>query len=328
MNRFLFATIIAAALALCAAATAAPPCCGTYGPTYAPTYSTPARSTWPQYSDWEYERIEGRDGLFKRFRFRRDSASSSTRETDDFAWALLGNGQYEQRGRLADLLGKARDLLPQLGKSEAGYERSEYGLLKAFSYLAKASILPKGLPEIPNTRDIITPLADDMAAREQNAFLLAKQGLELQHQQQLSNNELRKAQLDATTRLATVETLAKANERRLAESIRGILEADKQAAIQLEVQQETGAGNSLANIPIDNRELATLVGAKCWGCHGPAKQDGGINFANARAWGEPEWDAIHDEVSSGRMPRGGQPLSRDQIDLFKAEWKAAILRGK
>lgn len=325
MNRLLFTTIVAAVLALCAAATAAPPCCGT---TYGPTYSQPARSTWPQFSDWEYERIEGRDGLFKRFRFRRDSATQSTRETDDFAWALLGNGQYEQRGRLADLLGKARELLPQLGKSEAGYERSEYGLLKAFSYLAKSAINPKGLPEIPNTRDILPPLADDLAAREANAFLLAKQGLELQAQQQLSNNELRKAQLEATARLATVETLAKANERRLAESIRGILEADKQAAIQLEVQQETGAGNSLANIPIDNRELATLVGAKCWGCHGPAKQGGGVNFAGARSWGEGEWEAAYDAVSSGSMPKDGQPLTREQIDLFKAEWKAAILRGK
>ena len=326
MNRLLFTTIVAAALALCAAATAAPPCCGTV---YGPAYSTPARSTWPQFSDWEYERLEGNSGLFRRFRFRRDSASSgSTREVDDNAWALLGNGQYEQRGRLADLLGKARELLPQLGKSEAGYDRSEYGLLKAFSYLAKSAIAPKGLPEIPNTRDILPPLADDLAAREQNTFLLAKQGLELQAQQQLSNNELRKAQLDATARLASVETLAKANERRLAETIRGILEADKQAAIQLEVQQESGAGNSLANVPIDNRELATVVLAKCWGCHGPAKQAGGVNFAGARTWDEPQWEAAYDAVSSGSMPKDGQPLSREQIDLFKAEWKAAILRGK
>ena len=326
MNRLLFTTIVAAALALCAAATAAPPCCGTV---YGPAYSTPARSTWPQFSDWEYERLEGNSGLFRRFRFRRDSASSgSTREVDDNAWALLGNGQYEQRGRLADLLGKARELLPQLGKSEAGYDRSEYGLLKAFSNLAKSAIAPKGLPEIPNTRDILPPLADDLAAREQNTFLLAKQGLELQAQQQLSNNELRKAQLDATARLASVETLAKANERRLAETIRGILEADKQAAIQLEVQQESGAGNSLANVPIDNRELATVVLAKCWGCHGPAKQAGGVNFAGARTWDEPQWEAAYDAVSSGSMPKDGQPLSREQIDLFKAEWKAAILRGK
>lgn len=326
MNRLLFTTIVAAALALCADATAAPPCCGTV---YGPTYSTPARSTWPQFSDWEYERLEGNSGLFRRFRFRRDSASQSTREVDDFAWALLGNGQYEQRGRLADLLGKARELLPQLGKSEAGYDRSEYGLLKAFSYLAGPGLLnAKNLPEIPNSKDTIGPIDLDMRAREQNAFLLAKQGLEQQAQQQLSNNELRKAQLEATARLATVETLAKANERRLAESIRGILEADKQAAIQLEVQQEIGAGNSLANIPIDNRELATLVGAKCWGCHGPAKQGGGVNFAGARSWGEGEWEAAYDAVSSGSMPKDGQPLTRDQIDLFKAEWKAAILRGK
>ena len=324
MNRLLFTTIVAAVLSLVAAATAAPPCCGTV---YGPTYSR-STETWPQYSNWEYKRLEGNSGLFERFRFRRDSATQSTRETDDFAWALLGNGQYEQRGRLADLLGKARELLPQLGKSEAGYERSEYGLLKAFSYLAKSAIAPKGLPEIPNTRDILPPLADDLLAREQNAFLLAKQGLELQAQQQLSNNELRKAQLEATTRLATVETLAKANERRLAESIRGILEADKQAAIQLEVQQESGAGNSLANVPIDNRELATVVLAKCWGCHGPAKQAGGVNFANARTWDEPQWEAAYDAVSSGSMPKDGQPLSRDQIDLFKSEWKAAILRGK
>lgn len=325
MNRLLFTTIVAAALALCAAATAAPPCCGTV---YGPTYSTPARSTWPQFSDWEYERLEGDSGLFRRFRFRRDSASSSTREVDDFAWALLGNGQYEQRGRLADLLSKAKGLLPQLGKSEAGYDRSEYGLLKAFSYLAKASILPKGLPEIPNTRDIFPSLADDMAAREQNTFLLTKQALELQGQQQLSNNELRKTQLEATAKLATVEALAKANERRLAETVRAILEADKQAAIQLEVQQETGAGNSLANVPIDNRELAAVVLAKCWGCHGPAKQAGGVNFANARTWEEPQWEAAYDAVSSGSMPKDGQPLPREQVDLFKAEWKAAILRGK
>lgn len=325
MNRFLFATIVAAAFALCAAATAAPPCCGTV---YGPTYSTPARSTWPQYSDWEYERVEGNSGLFRRFRFRRDSASQSTRETDDNAWALLGNGQYEQRGRLADLLGKARELLPQLGKSEAGYDRSEYGLLKAFSYLAKASILPKGLPEIPNTRDVMPLPTDDMIARENNAFLLAKQGQELHAQQLLSNNELRKVQIEATARLATVETLAKANERRLAESIRGILEADKQASIQLEVQQESGNGNSLANVPIDNRELATVVLAKCWGCHGPVKQAGGVNFAGARTWDEPQWEAVYDAVSSGSMPKDGQPLPREQVDLFKAEWKAAILRGK
>ena len=144
----------------------------------------------------------------------------------------------------------------------------------------------------------------------------------------IGNNELRKAQLEATARLASVETLAKANERRLAETVRAILEADKQAAIQLEVQQETGAANSLANVPIDNRELAAVVLAKCWGCHGPAKQAGGVNFAGARTWEEPQWEAAYDAVSSGSMPKDGQPLSREQIDLFKAEWKAAILRGK
>lgn len=304
------------------AANASAQCCGQR--VYAvPQYSTPSPAQWPQFSAWEYERIEGRDGLFRRFRFRRDSANSgSVRETDDFAWALLGSGQYEQRGRLADLLGKLKDfgggnLLDCFGKSEAGYQRDEYGLLKAFSYLGKGILNPKGLPDIPNTRDILPPLQDDLRAREANAFLLAKQGLELQAQQQLSNNELRKAQLEATSRLASVETLAKANERRLAETVRAILEADKQAAIQLELQSESKAGDSLANIPIDNRDLALIVQAKCWGCHGPSKQDAGVDFRQADQWGADEWDTAYEEVASGRMPRNGTPLSREEIRLFR-----------
>lgn len=315
------------------AANASAQCCGQRVYTQ-PQYSTPSPAQWPQFSAWEYERIEGRDGLFRRFRFRRDSANaSSVREEDDFAWALLGNGQYEQRGRLADLLGKLKDfgggnLLDRFGKSEAGYQRDEYGLLKAFSYLGKSVLNPKGLPDIPNTRDILPPLQDDLKAREANAFLLAKQGLELQAQQQLSNNELRKAQLEATARLASVETLAKANERRLAETVRAILEADKQAAIQLELQQESKSGDSLANIPIDNRDLATLVQAKCWGCHGPTKAAGGVDFREANQWGDGEWGAAYEAVATGSMPKDGQPLSREQIALFRDQWREVIRAGK
>lgn len=333
MNRLLLIVIAIAAILNASLAYGQGACCGPRVIYSQPSYSAPSQ-TWPQRSAWEYERIEGSDGLFRRFRFRRDSAgSSSIREEDEFAWSLLGNGQYEQRGRLADLLGKLKglgggNLLDRFGKSEAGYERSESGLLKAFSYLGKSILNPKGLPDIPNTRDILPPLQDDLGAREQNAFLLAKQGLELQAQQQLSNNELRKAQLEATSRLASVETLAKANERRLAETVRAILEADKQAAIQLELQQQTQAGESLANIPIDNRELAAVVQARCWSCHGPAKQAGGVDFREARAWGEAEWDAAELAVSTGAMPKDGQPLSREQINLFRQQLKDVIRAGK
>ena len=109
MNRLLLLVVAAATILHATLAHGQGACCAPrviYSqPSYsAPSYSTPAQ-TWPQRSAWEYERIDGSDGLFRRFRFRRDSANSTAiREEDEFAWSLLGNGQYEQRGRLADLL--------------------------------------------------------------------------------------------------------------------------------------------------------------------------------------------------------------------------------
>lgn len=325
MNRLLFVTIVAAAFALCAAATAAPPCCGqTY---YAPTYSR-ATETWPQYSGWEYERLEGDSGLFRRFRFRRDSANgNSIRETDDFAWALLGNGQYEQRGRLADLLGQLKNagsLLQQLGKSEAGYSKDEYSILKAFPYLSKLGLLQgKGIPGAVDPKDYLAPFSTDKQAQADYASKATLASISSQERVALANADIEREQIRGRNLLALEAQRAQSEERFLAEMKEILAVRNRLATVTAD--PEEGGGNA-SKIPVDSPELAKVIADNCFKCHGSDRQDSGLDFRVVDARDGKLWRKIAGQVETGLMPSKGQRLPDDQIELFYEQADKA--RGK
>ena len=77
---------------------------------------------------------------------------------------------------------------------------------------------------------------------------------------------------------------------------------------------------------IDNEKVAALVSSKCFKCHGAGgKVEKGIDFRTKLS--AEQWKMCFRECATGEMPREGQPLSSEELDLIQDEWLAVVKRG-
>lgn len=71
-----------------------------------------------------------------------------------------------------------------------------------------------------------------------------------------------------------------------------------------------------------SEKLVALVNARCIKCHQGPTPGGGLNLENLDAIPKGQRWTSHGLVNSGEMPKGGQPISDDEVKLF-VEWAKA-----
>lgn len=71
-----------------------------------------------------------------------------------------------------------------------------------------------------------------------------------------------------------------------------------------------------------NEKLVALVNARCIKCHQGPDPGGGLSLENLDAVPKGQRWTSHGLVNAGEMPKGGQPISDDEVKLF-VEWAKA-----
>lgn len=292
---------------------------------YAPRYYGNSYSyhSAPYYSGWTYRVYPGTQYHY-RVRYLNDSYGQHL-EHDGYLYAYV-NGCYNQHCAISDFVNKAAVVLvPEaklavLGKVDVGFDALKYAAAKTYGPLA-ASVLPYQYP--PNPVDLaalLPPLSSEGAARVEAALKHSSSATEAltaialgEQEKDKRDSEGRKQILLAATKLQAVERiLGKVNEMSLAE-------------------MSVNASENFANVQIGDPLLAQLVSTSCFNCHGGAKTEGGLDFKRAASFSterDGEWKKIVRAVQRGTMPKGGQPLTDDQVSLFENHYDHLRLAAK
>lgn len=108
------------------------------------------------------------------------------------------------------------------------------------------------------------------------------------------------------------------------------LKVQQQQAPQVQ-QQQSPCPCQLQNQPIQtptvkatsvNEKLAALVSARCIKCHQGPMPGGGLSLENLDMVPKGARWTSHGLVNAGEMPKGGQPISDEEVKLF-VEWAKA-----
>lgn len=304
-------------------------CPPTYSaPTYhysAPSYSTPTyRSapsvTYPYYSGWEWRQWDTDPTYWIRVRWQHFSCDSKALENDGWLYTKSSYGEWVRHCRIGEY-SVAKPVVYPLGRTEVGYYEPVYRLVQQAPYLAKPGTLIAKTPvDAIDPRDFLVPFQDDGPARSDAAFKSQTSATELALQVVKSEQQKELAQLQTRAQLAR-DALAAQNDERFLSEIKELF-ALRQKSATIRADAEGGA----AVVAIDNADAAALVKSKCFACHGGQKGvSGSIDFRKPLT--AQEWAKCFRSAAAGTMPKEGQPLSGEELDLLQNEWLAAVKKG-
>ena len=112
------------------------------------------------------------------------------------------------------------------------------------------------------------------------------------------------------------------------------LTVPERAALGLQFTQEYSLNTTFQELPLFERDVAPLLAARCWSCHGEETQEAGLDLRTVSAMlrggeagpvvirGHPELSELLAQVESGDMPPDEEPLSAEQQELLR-NWIAA-----
>ena len=291
---------------------------GYCAPTY--SYSAPSYSSvsYPYYSAWEWKQWPTDPTYWIRVRYQHVSYSDKISENDGWLYYRGDVGDWVKHCLISQYA--AKPVIYPVGRTEVGYYEPTYRLVQQAPYLAKPGVLIAKQPPAPiDPRDFLVPYQDDGVARTESAFKTQISATELALQVVKSEQEKEKMQLLTRAQLSR-DTLAAQNDERFLSEIKELFALRQRSAT---IQSGGDAGGVVA---IDNEKVAALVSSKCFKCHGAGgKVEKGIDFRTKLS--AEQWKMCFRECATGEMPREGQPLSSEELDLIQDEWLAVVKRG-
>ena len=300
-----------------------------YAPSYynSPKYCTPGYTpssgpTWYNtWSRWTYKQWDADPSYFIYYRTHYDHCGCWKNFNDGWLYTYA-NGCYHKHCLISAYAGKPTvyptSYVEPLGKTEVGYFAPEYEAAKAFPYLVKPGVIyAQESPRFLDPRSVLAPLADQSTARAtfvDNAVRsTTDMALKIAAQEQANEAEkvrarnllARQAQNDNTK----LSILAKLNEI--------VATLDNKVTIDAEATPR-------AIINVGNPELARVIQDRCVSCHGPSKAEKGLNFAAVAPSDTKVWKAAYRLVATGQMPKGGDALTDEELDLFDEQYQVAL----
>jgi hypothetical protein len=284
------------ALLLAALAVMTPPCyaCGPgySAPVYAPAYTAA--------SDWKWSILP--DGTYRKYR------------------SVGGHIEWDSQVYSRDTAGNYHPYVKQLGQTVYGYHEPHYRAAQELGYLPAKYLPPSILKQLSepaplNPRDFLPIVGDDAVDREAGT-----KALELAIRQK---SDVDRAAIDARAKRDTAQ-LELSRQAMVFNQYERMQQ--KNAEILALLQQQTAITASGQadgpTLPIADKQLHAVVVARCYECHG-GKQGvkKGVDFRqklSAEVWAKSV--AL---VCLGEMPQGGQPLSSEEVKLFRAAMNAA-----
>lgn len=289
-----------------------------YSPTYTKSYGY--RNQW---SAWTYGAWGQDPSYFIFYRTFYDHCGTATNHNDGYLYSRYWHGGkwcYERHCLISAYAVKvpATRYIDPLGRTEVGYYQPEYEAARAFPYLVKPGVIhAQETPRFLDPRSVLAPLADQSLARsafvEKAVETTTSMALKIAAQDQANEAEkvrargtlARQAQNDNTK----LQILAKLNEI--------VATLDNKVSIDAEATPR-------AIINVGNQSLSALIQDRCVSCHGPGKAEGGLNFASVAATDFKVWQKSFRKSATGEMPKGGEPLTDEELDLFEEQYQLAL----
>lgn len=291
-------------------------------PTYrsTPTYSAPS-VTYPYYSGWEWRQWDTDPTYWVRVRWHHFTYESKALENDGWLYTKSAYGEWVRHCRIGEY-SVAKPVVYPLGRTEAGYFEPVYRLVQQAPYLAKpGTLIAKTPADAIDPRDFLVPFQDDGPTRSEAAFKSQTSATELALQVVKSEQAKELAQLQTRAQLAR-DALAAQNDERFLSEIKELF-ALRQKSATIRADADSGA----AVVAIENADTAAMVRKRCFECHGGSKGVGGsIDFRKPLT--AEELGKCFRSAAAGTMPKEGQPLSSEELDLLQEEWLAAVKRSK
>lgn len=217
-------------------------------------------------------------------------------------WLYTRSGTYWERHCLiSDYKSQVRTV----------YHEPTYRAITQYPFLNKPGlIVASSPPGSIDLRDFLVPVNEDLALVETASkaqISTTEMALKIAQGEQAKEME----KIKARNQLASFALKSQADERFMSELQKLFALREQAATLSTE---KSPADLSQIDAPAD---LASIVIDSCIGCHGPTKQEAGIDFravpADSDIWAEA-WIS----VKTGRMPKNGNKLSDEQVSKFKA----------
>jgi hypothetical protein len=301
-------------------------CYGGYCPpqTYAKSYGGySGQRYYNTKSAWVYRPWPQDAGYFYHYYTVYDHCGNWVNHDDGWLYTYHA-GCYTKHCRISEYAGKP-SLQPSpytdpRGSTEVGYYGPDYQAAQKYPLLLIPGVLAqKNLPGTIDPRDILAPFTPTDQARQQFAERSHASATELALKIAQGEQAKELEQIRGRNALAREIQAHQNDERFLAEIKEFFAVRRQQATIDAGA---VGASRSVINV--GNPKLAELINARCISCHGPGKADGGLNFAEVTASNRAVWQKSYRKCATGEMPKGGEPLKNDELDLFDEQYQFAL----
>jgi hypothetical protein len=240
---------------------------------------------------------------------------------DGYLYTFAG-GCYTQHCTIADYVSPKPALvlvptaeLQQIGTAKYVIDPVRNALAK-YDPRLQGLVPPQGVPSPVDIASLLPPAATERAARTEATYKLSSSAQETLRSLALAEQQNERDESAARAKLANDVARHQSLERIVGKLGELMAVTENQATINPSAVS--------AQIPLKNAQLVQLVSTKCFNCHGGAKTEAGVDFKEADRWGEDEWANVIGQVASGAMPRGGQKLTKDELALFKGEFKRVV----
>jgi mono/diheme cytochrome c family protein len=195
---------------------------------------------------------------------------------------------------------------------KAVYTEPVYKTIEAYPYLNRQGVLLPSAPHhIVDPRSFLAPVDE---SREAFAFVDKSTT-------SVTDMALRIAQGEQAKELAKINArneLSKAAQAGVNDAV-FMSELQKLFALrQRSAVFDSGSPIDTSQVTVSNPELAKILVTTCIGCHGPTKQEAGLDLRSLEP-DSPVWADCWAEVRAGSMPKNSPKLSSEQIELFRLQ---------
>jgi hypothetical protein len=248
----------------------------------------------------------------------------------EWKWSILPSGYYRKYRTVGtylewdaqtytrDAAGNYHPYVPQLGTTVYGYHEPHYRAAKELGY-EPAKYLPQSIlkqlsePQPLNAKDFLPLLGDDKVEREAGT-----KALELAIRQKA---DVDRAAIDAKAKRDTAH-LELTRQAMVFQQFERMQQKNAEILALLHNQSAiTASGQANGpTLPINDPTLHSVVAAKCYDCHGGTKGvKAGIDFRQPLS--REAWSECVAAVCTGEMPQGGEPLTAEEVKLFRQAMK-------
>lgn len=265
--------------------------------------------TYSAWSYWVYPATE----YYYRVRYRYEGYS---RYLEDDGWLYVyAGGYYKQHCKIADFVAKPVAVLQPTaklyvpGQTEYGTDAMSYAVAKTYGPKIASLLTQQGVPTPVDVAALLPPVETRSLALQESVVKQATSASEIMAQVLAAEQHNERLKIEARRDVALQSNKFQAFERMLGKF--GELDA---------VMSQQAAINTAAfaqQIPVSDPALAQIIAVSCFSCHGGNKVEADLDFKLAASFDTHVWRKIRNQVISGRMPKGGQPLDEATQEIFE-----------